>query len=72
MTFSDDTKPPASAPDVKQEASDENANQKLDGVVGQLEVYASGAVKMRLANGIVMDVSYRHPLASSRTQILHR
>jgi DNA-directed RNA polymerase III subunit RPC4 len=29
----------------------------LDGIIGQLEVYQSGAVKMRLENGIVLDVS---------------
>jgi DNA-directed RNA polymerase III subunit RPC4 len=30
----------------------------IDGVIGQLEMYKSGAVKMRLGNGIVMDVSW--------------
>lgn len=55
MTFSDDTKPPA--PDAPQDqAGGKNTAEKVDGVVGQLEVYESGAVKMRLANGIVMDV----------------
>jgi DNA-directed RNA polymerase III subunit RPC4 len=29
---------------------------KIDGVIGKLEVYRSGTVKMRLANGIVLDV----------------
>ena len=29
----------------------------VDGVVGQLELYRSGAIKMRLANGILLDVS---------------
>jgi DNA-directed RNA polymerase III subunit RPC4 len=28
----------------------------IDGVIGQLEVYKSGAVKIRLANGILLDV----------------
>ncbi|GJE90981.1 RNA polymerase III RPC4-domain-containing protein [Phanerochaete sordida] len=57
VTFSDDTKPPA--PDAPQDQAGEKstAEEKVDGVVGQLEVYESGAVKMRLANGIVMDVS---------------
>lgn len=32
--------------------------QPLDGVIGQLEVYRSGAVKIRLANGILLDVRY--------------
>ncbi|KAF9778434.1 RNA polymerase III RPC4-domain-containing protein [Thelephora terrestris] len=29
----------------------------IDGIIGQLELYRSGAVKMRLANGILLDVS---------------
>lgn len=29
----------------------------VDGEIGKLEIYQSGAVKMRLANGIVLDVS---------------
>ena len=29
----------------------------IDGEIGKLEIYQSGAVKMRLANGIVLDVS---------------
>ncbi|KAG6899878.1 hypothetical protein C0993_005848 [Termitomyces sp. T159_Od127] len=33
------------------------AEPKVDGVIGRLEVYRSGAVKMRLANGIVLDVT---------------
>jgi DNA-directed RNA polymerase III subunit RPC4 len=28
----------------------------IDGIIGQLEMYRSGAVKMRLANGILLDV----------------
>ncbi|KAF7794473.1 hypothetical protein EIP86_005607 [Pleurotus ostreatoroseus] len=30
---------------------------KIDGVVGQLEIYRSGAVKMRLGNDILLDVT---------------
>jgi DNA-directed RNA polymerase III subunit RPC4 len=30
--------------------------EPVDGVIGQLEVYKSGAVKIRLANGILLDV----------------
>jgi len=29
----------------------------LDGVIGQLDVYRSGAVKMRLGNGTVLEVT---------------
>ncbi|KAG6815798.1 hypothetical protein H0H87_011242 [Tephrocybe sp. NHM501043] len=34
----------------------EVAPPKVEGVIGNLEVYRSGVVKMRLANGIVLDV----------------
>ncbi|TFK71613.1 hypothetical protein BDN72DRAFT_764570 [Pluteus cervinus] len=40
------------------EADDQNERSIVDGVIGQLEVYRSGAVKMRLSNGILLDV---HP-----------
>lgn len=33
-----------------------HSQPRVDGVIGQLEVYRSGAVKMRLANGILLDV----------------
>lgn len=33
---------------------------KVDGVVGQLEIYRSGAVKMRIGNDMVLDVSKKH------------
>ena len=60
VSFSEDTKPPAPAPseDTK-EGAKEAAPQRtvIDGIIGQLEVHRSGAVKMRLKNGIVMDVS---------------
>jgi DNA-directed RNA polymerase III subunit RPC4 len=53
VSFSEDTKPPASAP---QDVDEEKLPAHVDGVIGQLETYQSGAVKMRLANGILMDV----------------
>lgn len=33
----------------------------IDGIIGQLELYRSGAVKMRLANGVLLDVSLSIP-----------
>ncbi|KAF8494754.1 RNA polymerase III RPC4-domain-containing protein [Hysterangium stoloniferum] len=33
------------------------ADKKIDGIIGQLEVHRSGAIKMRLNNGMVMDVT---------------
>lgn len=57
MTFTDDTKPgsvsttpaPTPAPEKPEDA-------KVDGIIGRLEIYRSGAVKMQLTNGILMDV----------------
>jgi DNA-directed RNA polymerase III subunit RPC4 len=36
----------------------DNQQPKIDGIIGQLEIYRSGTVKMRLANGIVLDVRH--------------
>ncbi|KAJ3814304.1 RNA polymerase III RPC4-domain-containing protein [Lentinula aff. lateritia] len=48
------------APDVKPETDGLSSTaevKELDGLIGHLEVYRSGARKIRLANGIVLDVS---------------
>jgi DNA-directed RNA polymerase III subunit RPC4 len=42
-------------PSTRLESSKESGNLQ-DGIIGQLEVYRSGTVKMRLANGILLDV----------------
>jgi len=56
VSFSADTKPPAAVPeDVDKEEKPPPAH--VDGAIGQLEIYQSGAVKMRLANGILLDVT---------------
>ena len=58
VSFSADTKPPAPAPaPVPEDVDKEKPPVHVDGVIGQLEIYQSGAVKMRLANGILLDVS---------------
>jgi len=54
VSFSADTKPPASVPE---DVDKDQPPPHVDGVIGQLEVYKSGAVKMRLANGILLDVT---------------
>lgn len=59
VSFADDTKPAAPvAAGAESVPPEEKPTEKLDGIIGQLEVYASGMVKMRLSNGIVMDVRY--------------
>ncbi|TCD69616.1 hypothetical protein EIP91_006841 [Steccherinum ochraceum] len=67
VKFAEDTKPPASGastpqetsgaatPQVKKEPGEDEA--KISGVVGQLEIYQSGSVKMRLGNGILLDIT---------------
>ena len=49
----------ATTPSTKPEDStaEKIADPPVDGIIGQLELYRSGAVKMRLANGILLDVS---------------
>jgi len=34
-------------------------SQQIDGIIGQLEVHKSGMIKMRLNNGMLLDVSSR-------------
>jgi DNA-directed RNA polymerase III subunit RPC4 len=41
---------------VPEDVDKEKPPAHVDGVIGQLEIYRSGAVKMRLANGILLDV----------------
>jgi len=67
VTFAPDSKlppPESSATSTRTSAIPENqpppANEseiKVDGVIGQLEIHQSGAVRMRLGNDIVMDVT---------------
>lgn len=67
VSFASDSKPPSAEVSVGTTASSNATNDgqntsaeetapKIDGIIGQLEVHRSGAVKMRLGNGIVMDV----------------
>jgi DNA-directed RNA polymerase III subunit RPC4 len=72
VSFAADVKPPApngaqenqekkdGAPDgVPEGAGAKPAEEKkLDGVIGQLEVHRSGIIKMRLGNGMLMDVHH--------------
>ena len=81
VSFAPDSKPPhqvdsstgssTPTPSVSGVHQDpkEPAIPKLDGVIGQLEVRRSGAVTMRFANGIVLDVSTNFPLLHSDTMV---
>ncbi len=58
VSFAADVKPdvtPSRTPSTV--PSEPKQEQPLDGMIGQLEVYRSGTVKIRLANGILLDVS---------------
>ena len=83
VSFAPDSKPPHQAessvasstptPSVSgayQDSKEPSIPTKLDGVIGQLEVRRSGAVTMRLANGIVLDVSTHFPLLHSTAWLL--
>ncbi|KAJ7050492.1 RNA polymerase III RPC4-domain-containing protein [Mycena amicta] len=55
VSFADGVKPgPAADSEVPAEKSKSSV---LDGIIGDLEIYRSGAVKMRLQNGILLDVT---------------
>jgi len=57
VSFAEDTKEPAEGNvEHPEDVDEEKPPEHVDGIIGQLEVYQSGAVKMRLANGIVLDV----------------
>jgi DNA-directed RNA polymerase III subunit RPC4 len=63
VAFAVDSKTPAESASSRTATAAESSAQKekdteahVDGVIGQLEVYHSGAVKMRLGNGILLDV----------------
>lgn len=65
VTFADDVKAASVTPGVT--PGPENINKedsKVDGIIGRLEIYQSGAVKMRLANGILLDVRAAHSCKS--------
>ncbi|KAG5637748.1 hypothetical protein H0H81_003386 [Sphagnurus paluster] len=56
VAFASSVKPePSTSKDITTEP--EVPQPKVDGVIGKLEVYRSGAVKMRLENGILLDVT---------------
>lgn len=42
--------------DVESSKERGSPHHPIDGIIGQLEIYRSGVVKMRLANGILLDV----------------
>lgn len=61
VSFAADVKPPApmttaSTMAPANDAPTQTEPPKVDGIIGQLEVYRSGAVKMRLGNDILLDV----------------
>lgn len=62
VTFAPDVKSSSATPTPGPEAEDaaKSASEKakkVDGIIGRLEIYQSGTVKMRLENGILLDVS---------------
>lgn len=60
VTFAapDDSRSGTTTPTTKHDGSKAESTPEapIDGAVGRLELYRSGVVKMRLANGILLDV----------------
>lgn len=57
VSFVDGVKPPGpDGPSGELTTEETNKPKKIDGVIGQLEVHQSGMIKMRLSNGMVLDV----------------
>ena len=63
VTFAPDVKSASATPTPTPapETPKSDKVEKLDGLIGRLEIYQSGAVKMRLDNGILLDVSRAQP-----------
>ncbi|KAJ3788773.1 RNA polymerase III RPC4-domain-containing protein [Lentinula aff. detonsa] len=58
VTFAPDVKVETEVqPSSRSPSAPAETKEELDGVIGYLEVYRSGARKIRLGNGIVLDVS---------------
>lgn len=61
VSFAPDVKPSVTpnssrTPSAVPVEPEHGTSAPVDGVIGQLEVYKSGAVKIRLANNILLDV----------------
>lgn len=58
VSFTADTKLDASSSLPSDAPSEPKKVERISGVIGQLEIYRSGAVKIRLANDILLNVSF--------------
>ena len=66
VSFAENVKPPAgngtSGSAEADKGKADSSETKIDGIIGQLEVHRSGMIKMRLNNGMLLDVSNTLPL----------
>ena len=60
VTFAPDVKAASSSGASTPTPTADAVPQKINGVIGQLEIHKSGAVKMRLENGMLFDVCFTH------------
>ena len=56
LAFSEGVKTEQSSYKSGESSKESETQQPVDGMIGRLEICRSGAVKMRLANGILLDV----------------
>jgi len=57
VSFVSDVKPTPDSSRTASTAPPDPQSQTIDGNIGQLELYRSGAVKIRLGNGMLLDVN---------------
>jgi DNA-directed RNA polymerase III subunit RPC4 len=55
---------------IKHSDSEVKDSDSVDGVIGQLELYRNGIAKLRLANGVLLEVSSATPLAFPQQAII--
>ena len=67
VSFTTDTKLDASPNLPSVAPSEPKKVERISGVIGQLEIYKSGAVKIRLANDILLNVNFFFPPVISLT-----
>ncbi|KIL69493.1 hypothetical protein M378DRAFT_157757 [Amanita muscaria Koide BX008] len=76
VTFALDTKPPTvptpstSSTTGTEQPSESKASEAVDGVIGQLELYRNGTIRIRMPNGILFDMKSATQLAFQEQAVI--